>query len=143
MKTVNISALKNTLINEGIYLTAWVRQKTTQTKVRIKQKQIYFEGSSSSTMVEAVRGKVNDLQLVACCNLLKKHLRTDHLFMRNPPLLERCRQRKKNQFTFLAWCAVHAFNEISGFVLFFKLKNCFEVFCYKFPRTELKSIDHQ
>lgn len=44
MKKVNISTLKNTLINEGIYLTAWVRQKTTQTKVKIKQKQIYFEG---------------------------------------------------------------------------------------------------
>lgn len=96
MKTVTTSALKNTLINEGLYLTAWVRQQTTQTKVKIKQKQIYTERRLLSTMVEAAIGKVNDLQLVSSFNFLKKHLRTHHSSMRNPPIPRDMQAKKKH-----------------------------------------------
>lgn len=103
MKTVTTSALKNILINEGLYLTTWVRRPTTQTKAKIKQKQIY---TASSTIVEAARGKLNDLQLVSSCNFLKKHLRTHHSFMRNPPITTDTQEKKQYNSQFCLMCCL-------------------------------------
>lgn len=47
-------------------------------------------------MVEAAIGKVNDLQLVSSFNFLKKHLRTHHSSMRNPPIPRDMQAKKKH-----------------------------------------------